>query len=121
MSVLRSFPRDTACGPSGLHIQHLIDAAEVHLPISICSSLRAVINILASEATLPISRYLAGDSLTALIKNNEDLPLDIRPITVGEAMKRLTGKCDRSDSPNAINVWAMNLISTWLLCHLWFL
>ena len=94
MSVLRSFPRDTACGPSGLRIQHLIDAAEVHLPISICSSLRAVINIVASgKATLPISRYLVGGSLTALIKNKEDLPLDIRPIACWEAMRRLTGKC----------------------------
>ena len=94
MSVLRSFPRDTACGPSGLRIQHLIDAAEVHLPISICSSLRVVVNILASgKAPMPISRYLAGGSLTALMKNKEDLPLDICPIAVGEAMRRLTGKC----------------------------
>ena len=42
---------------------------------------------------MPISRYLAGGSLTALIKNKEGLPLDIRPIAVGEAMRRLTGKC----------------------------
>ena len=94
MSVLRSFPRDTACGPSGLRIQHLIDAAEVHLPISICSSLRVVVNILTiGKAPMPISRYLAGGSLTALIKNKEDLPLDICPIAVAEAMRRLTGKC----------------------------
>ena len=94
MSVLHSFPRDTACGPSGLRIQHLIDAVEGHLPISICSSLRAVINILASGKATSISRYLAGGgSLTALIKNKEDLPLDIRPIAVGEAMRRPAGKC----------------------------
>ena len=92
MSVLHSFPRITSCGPFGLHIQHLIDAAEVHLPISICSSLRAVVNILASgKAPMPISRYLAGGSVTALIKNIEDLPLDICPIAVGDAMRRLTG------------------------------
>ena len=94
MSVLRSFPKDTACGPSGLRIQHLIDAAEVHLPISICSSLRAVVNSLASgKASMPISWYLAGGSLTALIKNKEDLHMDICPIAVGKAMRRLTGKC----------------------------
>eukprot|EP00731_Ephydatia_muelleri_P038287 Em0707g1a len=75
---------------SGLCMQHLIDAAEVHLPISI---LRAVVNTLASgKAPMPISKYLAGGSLTALIKNKEGLPLDIRPIAVGEAMRRLKGK-----------------------------
>ena len=31
MAVLHSFPKDTACGPSGLRIQHLIEAAEVPL------------------------------------------------------------------------------------------
>ena len=92
MSVFHSFSRDTACGPSaaGLCMQHRIDAAEVHLPISI---LRAVVNTLASgKAPMPISKYLAGGSLTALIKNKEGLPLDIRPIAVGEAMRRLKGK-----------------------------
>eukprot|EP00731_Ephydatia_muelleri_P020141 Em0012g966a len=31
-SVLRSFPKASACGPSGLRIQHLLDASEVPLP-----------------------------------------------------------------------------------------
>ena len=31
MDILRSFPKLTAAGPSGLRIQHLIDAAEVPL------------------------------------------------------------------------------------------
>ena len=67
---------------------------EVHLPISICNSLRAVVNTLANgNAPMPISRYLAGGSLTALIKNKEGLPLDIWPIAFGEAMRSLTGKC----------------------------
>ncbi|KAL5509010.1 hypothetical protein EMCRGX_G004288 [Ephydatia muelleri] len=47
MSVLHQFSRDSASGPSGLRIQHLIDAAEVHMATPICASLRAVINILA--------------------------------------------------------------------------
>ena len=33
VSILRSFPKATACGLSGLRIQHLLDAAEV--PVSI--------------------------------------------------------------------------------------
>ena len=42
LSVLRSFPKATACGPTGLRIQHLVDAAEVPMPTSICSSLRDI-------------------------------------------------------------------------------
>ena len=93
-SVLHQFPRDSACSPSGLRIQHLIEAAEVHLPISICSSLRAIVNILADgRAPIGIAKFLAGGSLTALMKNEEGSPLDISPIVVGETLRRLTGKC----------------------------
>ena len=45
MAVLHSFPKDTACGPSGLRIQHLIEAAEVPLPFPICAVLREVVNM----------------------------------------------------------------------------
>ena len=42
-------------------MQHLIEAAEVHLPISICSSLRAVVNILAGgRAPTGVAMFLAG-------------------------------------------------------------
>ena len=34
-SVLRSFPKASACGPSGLRIQHLLDASEVPLQTGI--------------------------------------------------------------------------------------
>ena len=96
MSVLHQFPRDSASGPSGLRIQHLIDAAEVHLATPICASLRAVVNILAGgtcRAPAEGAKYLAGGSLTALIKNEEGSSLDVRSIVVGEALRRRTGKC----------------------------
>ena len=94
LSVPHSFPKGTACGPSGLRIQHLLDAAQVHLPTPICSSLRSVVDILASgRAPVSVSKFLAGGSLTALVKNKEGCPLDICPIVVGEALRRLTGKC----------------------------
>ena len=91
MPVLLSFPKGTACGPSGLRTPHLIDSAEVHLSNSISSSLKAVINLLASgKAPVPVSKYLAGGSLTAIVKNKEGHPLEIRPIAVGELLRRLT-------------------------------
>ena len=40
-----------------------------------------------------VSTYLAGGSLTALNKVKPGCPPDIRPITVGETLRRLTGKC----------------------------
>ena len=94
LSVLHSFPKGTACGPSGLRIQHLLDSAQIHLSVPLCSSLRGVVDILASgRAPISVSKFLAGGSLTALVKNKEGRPLDIRPIAVGEALRRLTGKC----------------------------
>ena len=91
MDILRSFPKLTAAGPSGLRIQHLIDAAEVPLQTSLLHILRAVINLLISgSAPLDVAIFLAGGNLTAL---NKPVPGDIRPIAVGEALRRLTGKC----------------------------
>ncbi|KAL5479843.1 hypothetical protein EMCRGX_G023432, partial [Ephydatia muelleri] len=92
--VLRSFPKSTACGPSGLRIQHLLDTAEVPLQFPISSSLRDIVNLLASgKVPVSVSRHLAEGSLTALVKGKPGFPPDIRPIAVGEALRRLTGKC----------------------------
>ena len=64
MANLRSFPKLTAAGPSGLRIQHLIDAAEVPLQTPILHSLRAVVNLLAAgKAPAEITAYLAGATL----------------------------------------------------------
>ena len=91
-AILHSFPTDTAAGPSGLRIQHLLDAATIPLPTSICSALRDDVNLMAS-GNIPsqVSTYLAGGSLTALNKVNPGCPPDIRPIAVGETLRRLMG------------------------------
>ena len=94
LAILHSFPKDTAAGPSGLRIQHLLDAATIPLPTSICSALRDVVNLLASgNVPSQVSTYLAGGSLTALNKVKPGCPPDIRPIAVGETLRRLMGKC----------------------------
>ena len=91
---MRSFPKASACGPSGPRIQHLLDAAEVHLPTPICPSLREVVCLLASgRAPVEVAEFLAGGSIVALIKNIPNCPHDIRPIAVGEALRWLTSKC----------------------------
>ena len=86
--------KDTAAGPSSLRIQHLLDAATIPLPTSICSALRDVVNLMASgNVPSQVSSYLAGGCLTALNKVKPGCPPDIKPIAVGETLRRLTGKC----------------------------
>ena len=64
------------------------------MPTSICSSLRDIVNLLASgKVPSDISKYLAGGSLTAIVKDRPDSSPDVRPIAVGEALRRLVGKC----------------------------
>ena len=45
-TLLRTFPKGTVCGPSGMRVQHLIDALDAVLPTSIERLLRQVLNIL---------------------------------------------------------------------------
>ena len=64
MDILRSFPKLTAAGPSGLRIQHLIDAAEVPLQTPFLQTLRAVVNLLISGcAPMDVAIFLAGGNL----------------------------------------------------------
>ena len=94
LPIIFSFPKGTAAGPSGLKVQHLIDVAQIPLPISTGSSLRDIVNLLAAgKAPLSVARFLAGGSLTALNKFKDGSPPDIRPIAVGETLRRLAGKC----------------------------
>ena len=70
MAILMSFPKLTAAGPSGLRIQHVIDASEVPQQTHILQRLRGVINLLAAGRAPPeVSTFLAGGSLTALNKS----------------------------------------------------
>ena len=92
LSVLKSFPKDTAAGPSGLRVQHLLDAASIPLTTSICSSLKSIVNLLASgQAPNVIAKFLAGGALTALNKIKPDCAPDVRPIAVREILRCLTG------------------------------
>eukprot|EP00731_Ephydatia_muelleri_P003315 Em0001g3315a len=93
-NILKSFPKGTAAGPSGLRVQHLLDAASIPLPTTIGSLLRRVVNLLVSgKVPQEVSLFMAGGSLTALSKLKPGCAPDIRPIAVGEVLRRLTGKC----------------------------
>ena len=94
MCILRSFQKETASGPSGLQVEHLLDAAEVPILTPICSSLKGIVILLASGKVLKaVSKFIAGGNLVALSKVKAGSPPDIRPITVGETLRRLVSKC----------------------------
>ena len=51
-------------------------------------------NLMASgKVPVPVATFLAGGRLIALNKGKEGNPPDVRPIAVGETLRRLTGKC----------------------------
>ena len=52
-----------------------------------------IIIMAAGKVPLPVSVYLAGGKLVALNKFREGQTTDVRPIAVGETLRRLTGKC----------------------------
>ncbi|KAL5483977.1 hypothetical protein EMCRGX_G020399 [Ephydatia muelleri] len=94
LPILRSFPKGTSPGPSGLSVQHLLDTISVPLHTPIGTSLKGIVNLLASgKVPVHVSAYLAGGKLIALDKSKEGSPPDVRPIAVGETLRRLTGKC----------------------------
>ena len=94
LKILRSFPKGTSAGPSGLSVQHLLDAASIPLHTPIGDSLKGIVNLMASgKVPEPVATFLAGGRLIALNKGKEGNPPDVRPIAVGETLRRLTGKC----------------------------
>ena len=93
-AILHSFPKGTACGSSGLRIQHLIEIAGIPMQSSVCAALRDIVNLLFSgKVPVSVAKFMAGGSLVALEKNKPNCPLDVRPIAIGETLRRLASKC----------------------------
>lgn len=87
--ALRTFPAETAPGPTGLRVQHVRDALGHGGATGVLEQLTAVVNLLAQgRARATIAPLLAGAGLVALPKPSGG----VRPI-VGELFRRLTAKC----------------------------
>ncbi|KAL5482057.1 hypothetical protein EMCRGX_G022338 [Ephydatia muelleri] len=112
LSVLRSFPKDTGAGPSGLCVQHLLDVSSTAHPTPICASLREVINLLASGKAPPIvSKYLAGGNLITLNKFKTGVQQGdpLGPMLFALVLHKLVSSIDADDG-------CLNLIlQTWYL------
>ena len=90
---LRSFPTGSAPGPSGLRANHLKEAvfcSSPHRAYLTLQCLTGVVNHLcAGKAPQAVIPYLCGASLLPCKKKDRGL----RPIAVGEVLRRLTSKC----------------------------
>ena len=85
-----SFAKGTGGGPSGLRPQHIKDALQPGFRDELVHVLTEVVIMLSrGDAPSCIRPFLNGASLVALPKNNGGL----RPIAVGEVLRRLVSKC----------------------------
>ena len=89
---VRSFPRGSAAGPSGFRVSQLREAVlcpSPSLASQTISILTKFVNLLVKGCTPPsVTPHLCGASLLACHKKNGGL----RPIAVGEVLRRLTSK-----------------------------
>ncbi|CAJ1387956.1 unnamed protein product, partial [Effrenium voratum] len=82
--------RRSAPGPSGLRGDHLREALGTAHSDEVVAHLAGVVRLLASGGAPPeVAAHLAGGALLALPKGDGD----VRPIAVGETLRRLVGKC----------------------------
>ena len=89
----KSFPNGTAPGPSGLRASHLNEAISCPSPDRSAHALRALTDLVhvMSAGNIPseVIPHLCGATLLANRKKDGGL----RPIAVGEVLRRLTSKC----------------------------
>ena len=73
--ILHSFLKGTACGPSGLHIQHLIEVADLPIQFPICAVLRDIVSLLLSgKVPVSVAKFMTGGSLAALKRTSQIFP-----------------------------------------------
>ncbi|CAE7525196.1 unnamed protein product, partial [Symbiodinium sp. CCMP2456] len=89
IKAVRSFHRASAPGPSGLRPDHVREALATPHGDEVIAHLVSLSNLLArGEAPAAVAVHFAGASLHALPKKHGGL----RPIAVGETLRRLVGK-----------------------------
>ena len=103
--ALRRFPHGSSPGGSGLRAQHLLDAICGHSAPATQDCLHAstvLINLLLSgKAHSWLSPWLAGAPLTVLRKKDSG----VRPIAVGEVLRRLTSRiCCSAVRPRLVDI-----------------
>jgi hypothetical protein len=97
LSALKSFDRTTAAGPSGIRVSYILDCITIEHGDNpkILDLFSKVLTLLAlGNAPESISSFVSGARLVALEKpklHKDGFP-DLRPIAVGELLRRWVGK-----------------------------
>ena len=90
LAAVKSFPRGSAGGPTGLRGDHLREALNTAHGDEVAAHLTQVVQILLrGQAPPELAAHFAGGTLYAQPKGADD----VRPIAVGEALRRLASKC----------------------------
>jgi len=88
--LIRSFPKGVGCGRSGWRAQHFFELAScVGTPF--LGELTKLVNLLLSGRALDtFAPYMSSASLVPLLKKDS---VSLRPVAVGEVLRRLVSKC----------------------------
>ena len=106
--AIRSFHAHSAAGPSGLRPAFLKDALCVGHRDEVLEHLTSMVGVLAQgRAPAALAPHLAGATLHALRKKDDTL----RPIAIGECMRRLTAKtlCAASKEQASQLLWPLQI------------
>ncbi len=88
LAALRSFPKGTACGRSGLRAAHLLQMSGA-LPAYLTTLTSVVAGLAKGSAPKEFAPFLASAPLVPLLKPDGK---SIRPIAIGEILRRLVSK-----------------------------
>lgn len=88
--AIQGWSRSSAAGPTGLRGDHLKEALATAHADEVLVHLAGVVQLLVrGDAPADLAQHLAGATLHALPKGQDD----VRPIAVGETLRRLASKC----------------------------
>ena len=89
LSALRSFPKGTGCGKTGLRVSHILEmygGENLHFLNAFTSFIQLLANGKAPSSLAP---FIASASLIPILKKDN---VSVRPIAVGEVIRRITSK-----------------------------
>ena len=108
LEALRSFPKGTGAGPSGLRAQHLLDSLTPANRATVLELLTEVVQLLADgRGPDELAPFLAGAGLMASEKKDGG----VRPIAVGEILRRLVAKilCKEVQEAARQHLWPLQV------------